>query len=424
VIIPPSSSTTRYSTVAQDLRSAIERGDYRPGQKLPNERDLATHYQVSRTTVRVAISRLRDDSLVVSTPGKYGVFVAGKTRGGKMVHLVGLRSRSFGFEQLLAEAVGQSVRRVGWKVCVHGSCPTPAEARKVVREISADASAVGGVLLGAMTSAEAAGLIAGSRVPWVRLGDFTETTRLAPVMDQVIGDNYLRMTLATQALVAEGCRNLALVVFGRDSLWAREIASAYRSVLDAAGVPPENQQIIDLMALRPPDQVHASSQDNTRVNAQGMLRIITYWRQTNSWPQGIIFECHAPDLVTEDILGCDPAAREKLADLKIAFCGSEEELAFARERMLFTRPMKWFLAPLSEWGDVAMTHLQSQISHSQPPRREYVRTIRMENTEGQPLSLLDDEIIPHALTRLIMSGMRAHSHAPSVAAAGALPASV
>jgi DNA-binding GntR family transcriptional regulator len=63
-----------YVQVADVLRSEIEAGDYRPGQKLPSMRDLSERFGVATMTVSSALRVLRDGGFVASTPGR-GTFV-------------------------------------------------------------------------------------------------------------------------------------------------------------------------------------------------------------------------------------------------------------------------------------------------------------------------------------------------------------
>lgn len=57
------------------LLDAIRLGDYSLGQKLPSEHELAAEYGVSRPVIRAALSRLREDGLIVSRRGA-GSFVS------------------------------------------------------------------------------------------------------------------------------------------------------------------------------------------------------------------------------------------------------------------------------------------------------------------------------------------------------------
>src|SRR5512133_3885586 len=64
-----------YEQVADALREEIRSGRYRPGEKLPSERELSERFEVSKVTARQAIVQLRAEGLVTSRVG-YGVFVA------------------------------------------------------------------------------------------------------------------------------------------------------------------------------------------------------------------------------------------------------------------------------------------------------------------------------------------------------------
>jgi DNA-binding FadR family transcriptional regulator len=61
--------------MAEVLRDEIERGVFRPGERLPTEHDLAETFGVSRAVVREAISVLKSDGLVKSFQGR-GLFVS------------------------------------------------------------------------------------------------------------------------------------------------------------------------------------------------------------------------------------------------------------------------------------------------------------------------------------------------------------
>lgn len=64
-----------YMLVADDIAGQIERGELRPGARLPGEPDLAEAYGVARMTVRRAVRELRERGLIITVPGK-GSYVA------------------------------------------------------------------------------------------------------------------------------------------------------------------------------------------------------------------------------------------------------------------------------------------------------------------------------------------------------------
>ncbi|WP_251863526.1 FadR/GntR family transcriptional regulator [Achromobacter sp. Marseille-Q4962] len=110
--LPPPPTLT--DTVAKRLLAEIDAGRVRPGEKLPTELRLAEQFGVSRTVIREAVSRLRQDGVVEARQGS-GVYVA--AGGGKrplridaaelgslraVLHIVDLR------RALETEAAGQA----------------------------------------------------------------------------------------------------------------------------------------------------------------------------------------------------------------------------------------------------------------------------------------------------------------------------
>jgi GntR family transcriptional regulator len=76
---PPGSSTPAFSPLYQQIKALIlqslQAGEWKPGETIPSEMDLAARYRVSQGTVRKAIDELALDNLVVRRQGK-GTFVA------------------------------------------------------------------------------------------------------------------------------------------------------------------------------------------------------------------------------------------------------------------------------------------------------------------------------------------------------------
>lgn len=70
-------------TVSQRLRGAIQRGELKPGDKLPSESGLTAQHKVSRTVIREAIASLRADGLVEVRHG-VGVFILAPRGGGDL----------------------------------------------------------------------------------------------------------------------------------------------------------------------------------------------------------------------------------------------------------------------------------------------------------------------------------------------------
>ncbi|HEV2580056.1 MAG TPA: GntR family transcriptional regulator [Ktedonobacteraceae bacterium] len=75
-----------YHQLKQVLREQIERGDYRPGDRLPSEPELIRQYGISRITVRQALDELEAEGLIVRRHGK-GTYVAERRIEHELVRL-------------------------------------------------------------------------------------------------------------------------------------------------------------------------------------------------------------------------------------------------------------------------------------------------------------------------------------------------
>ena len=64
-----------YSQIKGLILQSLQSGEWKPGEAIPSEMDLATRYRVSQGTVRKAIDELAASNLVVRRQGK-GTFVA------------------------------------------------------------------------------------------------------------------------------------------------------------------------------------------------------------------------------------------------------------------------------------------------------------------------------------------------------------
>ena len=75
----PATATPAFSPLYQQIKALIlqslQSGEWKPGESIPSEMDLAARFRVSQGTVRKAIDELAAENLVVRRQGK-GTFVA------------------------------------------------------------------------------------------------------------------------------------------------------------------------------------------------------------------------------------------------------------------------------------------------------------------------------------------------------------
>src|SRR5690606_18236893 len=73
------SGSAAYSPLYQQIKGlllqSLDRGEWKPGEAIPSELDLAARFQVSQGTVRKAIDELAAENLLLRRQGK-GTFVA------------------------------------------------------------------------------------------------------------------------------------------------------------------------------------------------------------------------------------------------------------------------------------------------------------------------------------------------------------
>lgn len=66
-----------YQRVADDLKAKISSDELPVGETIPSTSELMKQYDLSNTVIRTAVSRLRDEGIVMGHPGK-GVYVLAK----------------------------------------------------------------------------------------------------------------------------------------------------------------------------------------------------------------------------------------------------------------------------------------------------------------------------------------------------------
>ena len=63
-------AATKYQNVYSQIRDFISSDKWPPGETIPSENELVDYFNVSRITIRSALSLLADDGLIVRKRGK------------------------------------------------------------------------------------------------------------------------------------------------------------------------------------------------------------------------------------------------------------------------------------------------------------------------------------------------------------------
>ena len=80
-----------YQQIKILITQSLISGEWRPGEAIPSEIELASRYHVSQGTVRKAVSELADENLLIRHQGK-GTFVASHAEERRQFHFVRITS--------------------------------------------------------------------------------------------------------------------------------------------------------------------------------------------------------------------------------------------------------------------------------------------------------------------------------------------
>ena len=123
-VITPISRRPLLSVAATDaLRAKIEAAVWAPGARVPTEKDLSAQLNVSRATVREALTRLKHEGYIYSVQGK-GAFVADEPG-----------MNSFRMDQLLSENPIDSAHIFELRSLVEQNCAALAAERRTVANL-------------------------------------------------------------------------------------------------------------------------------------------------------------------------------------------------------------------------------------------------------------------------------------------------
>jgi DNA-binding GntR family transcriptional regulator len=147
ITIAHDSTIPLHSQLLNQLRHLILSGQWAPGSRLPSETELRGQLNISRSTIRQALSNAETERLIERVPGK-GTYVARSPASGDTKHFIGyitidLLSSDWQYQVLSgAESV---VRDKGYRILFFNSKNDVAEENTLLDQLLADK--VGGVII-------------------------------------------------------------------------------------------------------------------------------------------------------------------------------------------------------------------------------------------------------------------------------------
>ncbi len=199
------SETPKHIVVRQALTESIRRGDYKPGDRLPAERDLAEMHGVSYMTARRAVTEMVEVDLLRRRP-REGTFVPPRTLkrlATRTIHLVCPVSGS-SIIQLFLNYGGRAAEKRQWRTEVIRLHPD--QTRAAIRALDGGdlmivlpiGPELDGPLAEALQAAQGRAVVLGNRLD----------NRGVP---SVMADDTRGITLAMEHLQAVGHREIAVV---------------------------------------------------------------------------------------------------------------------------------------------------------------------------------------------------------------------
>ena len=219
--------TAKHILVRQALTEAIRRGDYKPGDRLPAERDLAEKYGVSYMTARRAVTEMVEVDLLSRRP-REGTFVLPRTLqrlATRTVHLVCSISGS-SLTQAFLDWGDRAAEKRRWRtevIRLH-----PAQTRAAIRALAGgdlmivlpSGPELDGPLAPALQNARGRAVVMGNRLD--NLG-----------VPSVMADDKRGISLAMEHLHFAGHRDIAIVSANPDHRVDRVQLAAWRAASPA-----------------------------------------------------------------------------------------------------------------------------------------------------------------------------------------------
>ncbi len=226
--------------VEQELRREI--ADWRglPGSRLPQQHALADKYGVSLKTIRHALSRLKQDNLIQSTRGR-GTFLAPAKKQSTSV-LVFCDDTYHAYSIVGGGVVCSVLKDRGYRpnLVVSKHPEEEWEALSSHRE-----EIFGGILIGSFTPETVCSLIEKSKVPLVYIGDMNVATWEPAMCDNVVPDNRALAYRATEYLIRQGHRKIAIMGWGLSTVWGSHVNQGHRDALAKHGLSYDPELFLD-----------------------------------------------------------------------------------------------------------------------------------------------------------------------------------
>lgn len=127
---------TKYYALMEELKQAILSGQIKPGEKLPSENELSARYQISRHTVRKALSILINEGYIEAEHGR-GTFCSqrmGHLKNSRNVAVVTTYISDYIFPRLI-QGMDKVLTENGYSIILKNTANSRTKEEKVLEDI-------------------------------------------------------------------------------------------------------------------------------------------------------------------------------------------------------------------------------------------------------------------------------------------------
>ncbi|MBI2690201.1 MAG: GntR family transcriptional regulator [Acidobacteria bacterium] len=247
------SQAPKYQKILLELKRAIVNREFKPGEKLPSEMQLAETFSTSRLTVARALKELQSQGLIDRRAGS-GTYVREPDRA--QGHVFGLLIPGLG-ETEIFEPICQGMARAGragrhallWGDATHGAEPKEQQAKQLCEYyLSMDVSGVFFApveLLPNMDEVNRWIIDAFERagIPLILLDRDLYPYPLRSRFDLVGIDNRRAGYMVTDHVIQAGCRRIVFIARPRSASTVDARIAGYREALFANDLPVDRESV-------------------------------------------------------------------------------------------------------------------------------------------------------------------------------------
>jgi DNA-binding LacI/PurR family transcriptional regulator len=239
-----------YAEIEKVLRHRILSDYYSGSGFLPQERELAQEFKVSRNTLRSALQLLSDQQLIYKVQGCGTMIRRPAEQPGEYIvlHLGGDNLSSFVIN-ILHEIDRQASQHSGYIIYMPLNNFGEAEQEKLRQRLTQQRNLHGILLVGNYSRALLRKLQSLFDTPMVLIGDLWRESERSDelLVSQVVGNDYAKMYQATSHLLEQGASRIAAIGQPRESIWGNAFYNGYKDAFSDAGIDfqPEYYEAID-----------------------------------------------------------------------------------------------------------------------------------------------------------------------------------